>query len=164
LRSDENVAHPALLFVALTLTAIGLAPGIAHLLELPVKLAYPPADYAAVTSTLYRWFGVVGGGVQTIATLAVALLAYRMRHEAGAMLSWVAVAALVCSLAIWGGAVAPVNSAWAAAGTPGSASFVDAYARLRLRWEFGHVAALVSWLVGWFALVGVVVGHPGRPA
>ena len=46
--------------IALTLAALGLAPGAAHLLELPVKLAYPPALYAQVTSTLYALFGPVG--------------------------------------------------------------------------------------------------------
>ena len=50
--------------LALTLTALGLAPGAAHLMELPVKLGYPAAFYAEVTSTLYAWYGVAGGSVR----------------------------------------------------------------------------------------------------
>ena len=31
-----------------------------HVLEMPVKMTYTPELYAAVTSTLYAWFGSVG--------------------------------------------------------------------------------------------------------
>lgn len=33
-------------------------------MELPVKLGYPAAFYAEVTSTLYAWYGVAGGAVR----------------------------------------------------------------------------------------------------
>jgi hypothetical protein len=51
-------------FLALVLAGLGLGPGLAHLLELSVKLTYPPELYAAVTSTLYGFFGSVGAVVQ----------------------------------------------------------------------------------------------------
>ena len=47
-------------FITLILAALGLAPGAAHVLEMPVKMTYTPELYAAVTSTLYAWFGSVG--------------------------------------------------------------------------------------------------------
>jgi hypothetical protein len=142
---------------ALTLTALGLAPGAAHLLEMPVKMGYSPAMYAEVTSTLYAWFGLAGGSVQVAAVLAVAVLAFQSRHSASSRFTATAAASLLVSLLLWGLIVAPVNAAWS--GVAGSADFVAAYARLRSRWEFGHLAAFIAWLAGWLGLVVAVTGH-----
>jgi hypothetical protein len=46
-------------------------------------MQYDPALYTAVTSTLYRWFGIVGGVVQTGAILAAAFLTYLVRGRPG---------------------------------------------------------------------------------
>jgi hypothetical protein len=55
--------RPSLLrFPMLVLVALGLAPGGAHVLELPVKMRYSPELYAAVTGTLYALFGSLGYG------------------------------------------------------------------------------------------------------
>ena len=75
------MAPQLLQIAALTLTALGLAPGAAHLMELPVKLGYPPELYAEVTSTLYAWFGRVGGTVQVAAAVTVAGLAFLVRRK-----------------------------------------------------------------------------------
>lgn len=141
-------------FTALTLTALGLVPGAAHVLELPVKLGYPPAFYADVTSTLYAWFGFAGGAVQVGAIIAVGSLAVFLRRARTAGLLLAADGALIASLLLWGVLVAPVNAGWASAGTPGSPEFVAAYEELRSRWEFGHVSAFIAWAVGWLALAG----------
>jgi hypothetical protein len=159
LKLSEVVMSRSLRLVALTLTALGLAPGAAHVLELPVKLAYPPALYAEVTSTLYAWFGAVGGTVQVAAFVAVAALAYRARRSDAGPLVLASAAALLASLLLWGFLVAPVNAAWA--DTAGSGpEWVAAYERLRSRWEFGHVAAFIAWLTGWFGLAGALTMHP----
>jgi hypothetical protein len=110
--------------------------------------------YADVTSTLYAWFGVVGGTVQVSAALAVSLVALRSRGSPQGRLAAASAAALVASLLLWGLLVAPVNSVWADAA--GSANFVAAYESLRARWEFGHVAAFLAWLTGWFGLVAAI--------
>lgn len=136
---------------ALTLTALGLAPGAAHLMEMPVKLSYSPAMYAEVTSTLYVWYGIAGGSIQVAAVLAVAVLAVQSRHTSLGRLAAASAASLLISLVLWGSIVSPVNSAWADA--VGSADFVAAYEQLRSRWEFGHLAAFIAWLTGWFGLV-----------
>src|SRR5262245_44758196 len=143
------------LAVALTLAALGLAPGAAHLPELPVKLNYSPELYAQVTSTLYAWYGIAGGAVQVAAALTGVILAIRVRHSPSAGLAVASAATLVVSLVLWGALVAPVNSAWAEVGRANPAEFVSAYARLRARWEFGHVAAFIAWFTGWLGLVAV---------
>jgi hypothetical protein len=144
---------------ALTLTALGLAPGAAHLMELPVKLGYPANLYAAVTSTLYLWYGIAGGTVQIVAALTVASLAVRARHTGTGRLIAASAVALFASLLLWGAIVAPVNSAWASIAGAGPDVFVATYAQLRLRWEFGHVAAFVAWLAGWLGLVAAATRH-----
>lgn len=124
-------------------------------MELPIKLAYSPARYADVTSTLYGWFGVVGGALQVTAALVVAALAYRLRRSSVAPMAIASTAALWVSLALWGALVAPVNAAWAEV-SPADTGFAAAYAALRDRWEYGHVAAFIAWLTGWFGLVAIV--------
>jgi hypothetical protein len=63
-RSEIVMSHPTLRFFSLLLAAPGLAPGAAHLLEMPVKLGYTPERYFAVTSSLYAFFGSAGAPSQ----------------------------------------------------------------------------------------------------
>jgi hypothetical protein len=146
--------------VALTLTALGLAPGAAHLLELPVKLAYPPALYAQVTSTLYALFGPVGGAVQMAALVAAAVLAFRSRRLPQGRLLAASAAALLASLLLWAFLVGAVNAEWGSSADVNQAEFVAAYARLRDRWEYGHVAAFIAWLAGWLGMAAAFTMHP----
>lgn len=139
--------------IALTLVALGLAPGAAHLMELPVKLAYSPLMYAEVTSTLYTWFGPVGGAIQLAATFAVAVIAFQTRHLPEGRLMAASAAALLISLFLWVSLVAPVNIAWANAVASSPEEIIQAYNNLQARWEYGHVAAFIAWLTGWFGLV-----------
>jgi len=141
------------LAIALTLTALGLAPGAAHVLELPVKLAYPPSLYAAVTGSLYLWFGIVGGAVQVAAALAVTALGVRVRREPGGAWVIASAVALLASLLLWGAIVAPVNAVWQEFQGASPDALIGAYALLRPRWEYGHVAAFVAWFAGWCGLV-----------
>lgn len=141
--------------LALTLAALGLAPGAAHLMELPVKLDYSPELYAQVTSTLYAWYGIAGGAVQVGTALVVGTLALRARGTPVAGLTAASAAAFLISLLLWGALVAPVNSAWAEVPRDNMAEFAAAYERLRPRWEYGHGAAFIAWFAGWLGLVGV---------
>lgn len=148
------------LATCLTLTALGLAPGAAHIMELPVKVQYASAFYAQVTSTLYTWYGAVGGAVQVLAAITAIALAIRLRRSPPAGLAAAAAAALVISLALWGALVAPVNLSWASAPRDDPVAFAAAYEDLRWRWEYGHVSAFVAWLAGWFGLVAVATREP----
>ena len=147
--------------LALTLTALGLAPGASHLMELPVKMGYPAAFYAKVTSTLYAWYGVAGGSVQVAAAIAVVVLVMRLRRTPEFGLAMAAAASLLASLALWGSVVSPVNAVWAELSRADPAAWAAGYERLRARWEFGHVAAFIAWLTGWFGLLAVSVRRSG---
>lgn len=154
---------PLRMHVALTLTlaALGPAPGAAHLLEMPVKLAYPVEFYAAVTSTLYAWYGIAGGTVQVAAAISAATLAVRGRRAAVGGTLAAAAAALVISLLLWGALVAPVNARWAEVEGRDIVVVAAAYGELRRAWEFGHLAAFIAWLTGW---LGLAVAAPGLTA
>jgi hypothetical protein len=139
-------------FITLMLAALGLAPGAAHVLELPVKMTYTPEFYAQVTSSLYALFGSVASVVQLGAFVSAAALAYTSRRSPEFMRVLLGAICLAVSLLLWTATVAPVNARWAHAlqSAPDTASAV--YATLRNRWEYGHVSAFIAWLVGYGAL------------
>ena len=60
---QENAVLRILWLATLLLAALGLVMGGAHVLKLPVRMQYEPSFYMQVTSTLYRYFGLVGGPV-----------------------------------------------------------------------------------------------------
>jgi uncharacterized PurR-regulated membrane protein YhhQ (DUF165 family) len=68
-------------FIALVLAALALTMESAHVLELPQKLQYSAEMYAAVNSTLYRYFAIVGSAYQIGAVLAAGLLAFFLRRH-----------------------------------------------------------------------------------
>ena len=151
--------HRALRFFSLLLVALGLAPGAAHLLEMPVKLGYTPEQYFAVTSTLYALFGSVGAVVQIGALVITGVLAFVSRGLPAVRFAVAAAMLLALSLLAWGTLVAPVNGQWSEAIKSGSQSLPKLYAELRFRWEYGHAVAFALWLAAyccaqWFALGG----------
>jgi hypothetical protein len=152
MHSDWSIVMQTARLTTLILAALGLAPGAAHVLELPVKMAYTPELYMAVTSTLYAWFGSVGAACQVGALASACWLAYRSRALPSFRPALFGAFALAASLAIWGAAVAPVNAEWAQLIKAGSDALPDAYARLRPRWEYGHVAAFAAWFAGYVLL------------
>jgi len=137
----------------LLLAALGLVMGGAHLLELPVRAQYDPEFYMRVTSTLYRFYGFVGGPLQVVALLLSIGLAW-LTHGRPAFHSTLAgTIFLAVSLLLWFLLVQPVNAAWSAALRAGHSEAVRAYAALRGRWELGHLAAFAAWLVGFTLLL-----------
>jgi hypothetical protein len=149
--------------VTLLLAALGLVMGGAHLLELPVKMLYEPALYMRVTSTLYRYYGLVGGPVQVLAFLTAAGLAWRVRGRPAFRATLAGALGLALSLLLWYLLVQPVNAAWADALRAGPAEAVRAYARLRSRWEYGHLAAFVAWVAGFVLLLRGALRGAGAP-
>jgi hypothetical protein len=159
---------PRLRFIALLLAALGLTLGAAHGLELVPKRHYDTRMYMEVTRSLYRYYGLVGGPVQVLAFVAAGWLSFRLRGQPAFRLTLSGALCLGLSLALWATLVQPVNAAWGqvlAAGTEAEA--LDAYARLRDRWEYGHVAAFLAWLAGFSLLLLSVLSAPakteGRP-
>ncbi|HEU6451531.1 MAG TPA: hypothetical protein VFT57_08945 [Gemmatimonadaceae bacterium] len=139
--------------VTLLLTALGLVMGGAHVLEHPVRMHYDPELYFRVTSTMYRYFGIIGGSIQVLALVAAVLLAWRTRRRPGFGWTLAGTLLLALSLLLWFLRVQPVNEAWLEAMRAHPDSVVETYARLRGRWEWGHVMAFVAWLLGFCLLL-----------
>ncbi len=139
-------------WITLLLAALGLVMGGAHLLELPVRAQYEPQFYMRVTSTLYRYFGRVGGPLQVLALLFSIRLVWLVRAHAAFRPTFAGTLGFAFSLLLWFMLVQPVNAVWSEALRAGPREAVQAYAQLRSRWEVGHVAAFTAWLIG-FALL-----------
>lgn len=134
------------------------------MLELPVRAQFEPGFYMRVTSTLYRYFGFVGGPLQVLAAGFAALLAWRTRSRPGFRYTAAGAACFVLSLLLWFALVQPVNVAWATALDAGTEEAVRMYDQLRDRWETGHVAAFSAWLVGFgLLLTGAMSAVSNQP-
>jgi hypothetical protein len=149
-------------FIALVLTALSLTMESAHVLELPQKMQYDAQMYAAVNTTLYRYFAIVGGVYQIGSILVAAVLTFLVRRRRPSF-AWTFAAALFLLLAflVWLAVVAPVNSEVAEAMRAAPSSIPELWMRLRNRWEFGHVAGFMLQVIGVCALViSVLVETP----
>lgn len=120
-------------------------------------MAYDAEIYTAVTSTLYRLFGLVGGPIQVGALLAAIVLTFLVRRRPAFRPTLIGTLGLALSLGLWAALVAPVNAEWAEALRAGPASAPAAYLELRPRWEYGHVAAFAAWFAGFSILLYSVV-------
>lgn len=148
-------------FLTLVLAMLGLIMGGAHVLELAPKLGYSTEMYQEVTSTLYAQYGVVGGPIQVLAIITAACLSWRLRRSAGRRLILAGTSCLVLSIVLWAALVQPVNLAWGRLLKESAPEAVlRSYASLRNRWEWGHVAAFIPWLIGAGLLIFAVVFHP----
>jgi hypothetical protein len=139
--------------------------GGAHVLELPVRLQYEPALYMQITSTLYRYYGLVGGPIQILAFLSAAVLVWLVRARSAFRSTLMGTLCIALSLLLWFLLVQPVNIAWADALRSSPAEAVQAYAQLRSRWEYGHLSAFIAWFAGFILLVrGVLQEVAGAPS
>lgn len=117
---------------------------LAHVLELPNKLALDGALWLSIQQNLYRGWGPLVGAPAEIGALASTLgVLYARRADATTRrLSALAVLAYALMMAAFFAFNAPVNAAvngWTAGTLPGN------WAQYRWRWETGHaLAALLS--------------------
>lgn len=149
-------------FATLLLTALALSLTSAHVLEMPQKLAYPPELYAAVNTTLYRYFAIIGGIYSIGAILAAGGLVLLLRDRPAAR-RWAAAGAmlLVLWLASWMAIVVPVNDEVALALAAAPERVPEIWMANRVRWEWGHAIGFVFELLGFCALlVSVLVDTP----
>jgi hypothetical protein len=75
-------------------------------------MQYDAEMYAAVTSTLYRLFGLAGGPLQVASVFAALILSYLVIGRSLFRLTLFGTLGLVLSLALWFALVAPVNAEW----------------------------------------------------
>lgn len=144
-------------FVTLLLSALGMTMGAAHVLEMPQKLGYRPELYAAINTTLYRYFALAGGVSMIGALLSASALTYGTRQRPTFRGTLTATVCLALSLALWLALVAPVNAEVARALQAAPESVPTVWLELRNRWEYGHAASFAAWLLGFLLLVNAAV-------
>jgi len=67
--------------ITIVLAALALTMESAHVLELPQKMQYDAQMYAAVNTTLYRYFAIVGGVYQVGSIVMAAVLTLLVRKR-----------------------------------------------------------------------------------
>ncbi len=142
----DGVTAKTLQFIGLLLTAIALAAGLAHVFELPHKIALPREQYLVVQQ-IYRgwqWIGIAIVG----ALIASAALAVMWRGSGTPF--GLAVVAAVCigaSLIVFFAITFPINQAtsnWTV--LPGD------WEALRRRWEVSHAIDAALYFAAFVAL------------
>lgn len=144
-------------FAALLLAGLGLIMGGAHLLEMPVKMQYDGDMYAAVTSTLYQYFGWAGAVITIAAIASSGVVTYMMWRRPGYKASMFGTLCLLASFGLWLMIVAPVNADWAYVMQNEPEIVSQSFLALRNQWEYGHLAAFAAWLMGFVALLRSVL-------
>jgi hypothetical protein len=131
----------AVSFLAIVLTALALAPGAAHVLELPNKLGMSGEAYLVVQSVYRGWWSL---GLLLIAALAAnATLAVTVRNRSTPfMLALAATFAIVAALAIFFVWTYPVNQV-----TTNWTRLPLQWRALRSQWEFSHAASAAVMLL-----------------
>jgi hypothetical protein len=133
------------------LTSLSMGAALAHLMEMPAKLAYDGKLWLHLLQTLYPTFGKVSGLCEIGAVIAaiVLTLASRKRHQS---FRWVLPSALFLAAThaifwIW---VAPVNARLVP--LPPEALPLD-WASWRQQWEFAHAARAILQILALGTLV-----------
>lgn len=152
-------------FITLVLAALGLTMTSAHVLEMPQKMAYSAELYAAVNTTLYRYFAIVGGAYQIGGIVSAWILtALLKKHRLRFRWAFAGAALLLLSFVSWLVLVEPVNRQIAAAITRASETVPMLWQVLQNRWEYGHATGFVLHLLGFCALVTSVIREGAGPA
>jgi hypothetical protein len=128
-------------FLAIVLTALALAPGAAHVLELPNKLGMSGGEYLVVQGVYRGWWSL---GLLLLAALAAnATLATVTRDQATPfMLALGATFAIVAALTIFFVWTYPVNQA-----TENWSRLPFQWRGLRSQWELSHAASAAVMLL-----------------
>lgn len=139
-------------FFTIMIIVLSLGPALAHLYELPAKIAFEGELWLELLQRLYPpAFGTAGAFFEVSGVVSAAVLVFLVRHRRPAF-GWTMAGALFLAASdgafwIW---VAPVNAAMA----PLTAETLPAnWSALRDQWEYAHAARAVLQLLGLGAIV-----------
>ncbi|HYI72874.1 MAG TPA: hypothetical protein VEX87_24185 [Skermanella sp.] len=126
--------------LTLFLTMLTLAPGLAHLFELPNKIDLPRDAYFTVQGLYAGW--AWSGVVIVAAVVANLALAWRLRryNRKAAMFAAASAVLIAVSLIVFFNYTFPANQA-----TANWTTIPEGWERLRTTWEYSHaVNALIN--------------------
>lgn len=137
-------------FVALLATALSAGVALAHLLELPNKIALSQQDYLFVQQHLYTGFGRVVGLIELVAFLATIVIVVLLRkRRVSFLLTLFALICLAVAQVVWqlhNGSVNQAVDTWTPTTMPSD------WMTYRDRWEYAHATRAVLYLVGFSAI------------
>lgn len=147
-------------WISLLSTAVTFSALVAHVLELPNKLALDGPLWLAVQQNLYRGWGPFIGPFEVTAMVSTLLLLYLVRTSP-AIFRLTLVASLLLSAALVAFFLlnAPVNAAFAS-WTP--ETLPPDWPDFRLRWEAGHAISFVFVLIAFVALLRALFRDASR--
>jgi hypothetical protein len=162
--------------LAIVLSAIVLAPALAHAFEFPGKKRLKEAAYLEVQAIYYPGFTFLGVCEPGALIAILALLLFTPPETVPFVLTVVALICLVGIQAIYWGLIHPTNKFWLQAAGPqlgnvGRAFFAmdpagrrsspaqegDEWKKFRNRWEYSHIARAALAFFGFVSLVVAVV-------
>ncbi|MDW7772307.1 MAG: hypothetical protein SCH71_05380 [Desulfobulbaceae bacterium] len=138
-------------FIAILLTAVAMAAGWAHLLELPNKMGLSREEYLIVQQIYRGWalLGIVVVGA-LISTAVLAVLQLRNRVPCYSALT--AALCIALSLIIFFSFTFPANIE-----TQNWTMLPEEWEALRRQWEYSHAAAAILYFAALAALTFSVV-------
>jgi hypothetical protein len=142
----------SLLFIGLT-----LAPGLAHVLQMPHKMDLSGEDYLRVQHLYagWAWLGVLVMGALVSTFLLTVLVRARLRQFA---LACIALGSVFVTQVIFWTFTFPVNQQ-----THNWTTLPVNWMTLRERWEYSHATAAVFDLIAFIAVVLAVLAAVGHP-
>jgi len=140
-------------FLTIVLSALALTMTSAHVLELSHKMAYTAEMYAAVNTTRYRYFAIVGGPCLIGSIVSAIVLTILLRGSVTFRWALVGTLLLIAAFVSWLILVLPVNREVAAALEASPRAVPALWMQLRDPWEYGHATGFVLHLAGFCALV-----------
>src|ERR1700754_1437832 len=138
-------------FFSLLFVGLALAPGLAHVLQMPHKMALSGEDYLRVQHLYagWSWLGVVVMGALVSTFLLTVLIRERLRQF---VLACIALGSVFVTQVIFWTFTFPVNQQ-----TQNWTTLPVNWMTLRERWEYSHATAAVFDLIAFIAVVLAVV-------
>lgn len=144
-------------FFSLLFVGLSLAPGLAHVLQMPHKMDLSGEDYLRVQHLYagWAWLGVVVMGALVSTFVLTVLVRTRLRQFT---LACVALGSVFVTQVIFWTFTFPVNQQ-----THNWTTLPVNWMTLRERWEYSHVTAAVFDLIAFIAIVLAVLAAVGHP-
>lgn len=147
-------------FTSLLLTALSMAPALAHLLELPGKIHLGAGEYGVVQQIYSGW--ALLGIIWILATVSNLVLTIITRSSRALFyLNGTALLCLLISWMIFFTYTFPVNNE-----TRNWTNLPSNWEQLRLQWEYSHAVNAVLYFIAFVVLVISVLKYsrPSPPA
>lgn len=156
----------AIQIAAILLTALAMAPAVAHAFEFPGKKRLDKESYVAVQAIYYPGFTILGITEPASLITMIVLLFLTPRHSVAFLLAGFALTCMLGMQVVYWGFTHPTNRYWLQSAdakldktgarffAAGSATGAADWTKLRDRWEYSHIVrAALSFLS--FALIAL---------